>query len=116
MITVAGQKLLCSQLININPLDYPWRTAFFALPVLFFTYYSFQFLHHLDRGVTLAVPKKGFPVIKIFPGKIKLSNKYKLQHYNKPYLTGLFGLLFFSAAEFFLVIMFKALDYTFLIN
>ncbi len=114
MITISGRQLISSEFVNVNPIDNPVRTIFFLLPVLIFTYYSFQLLHHLERGVTLALPKRGFPWLKIFPGKVKIQAKYHLQHFDNPYLTGLLGLIFFAAAEFFLVIMFKLPVYTFL--
>ena len=116
MITIAGQKLIDSHLYNINPLDYPVRTTVFLIPTLIFTWYSLQFIRNLEKGVTLALPKVGIPWLKIFSGKIKKTSQYRLQHYDNPYITGLLGLLFFTAAEFFLVIMFKTLDYTFFIN
>jgi len=116
MITISGQKLIGYHIYNVNPFNYPLRTILFLIPVFIFSWYSLQLLRNLDRGVTLALPKTGFPMFKIFPGKVKKHNQLKLHHYDNSYITGLLGLIFFIAAEFFLVIMFKALDYMFLIN
>mgnify|MGYP001612872199 CR=1 FL=1 len=116
MITISGQRLTGYEIHNINPFDRPLHTILYSIPFIIFTWYSLQFFRNLDRGVTLALPKTGFSLPKVFAGKIKKNSDFRLQHFDNPLLTGILGLIFFAAAEFFLVIMFKALDYTFLIN
>ena len=117
MIVISGQKLIGRELIDISPLDNPLRTAFFALPVIIFTYLSLQFFKNITTGVTLLLPRTGLPWPVIYPGKLPKSKfnpkKYYLSSYDGPLMTAFLGLFLFAAGEFFLVIMFKTFSYTF---
>lgn len=113
MLKISGQYLVDMHLYNAPPWSHPWRTAFFILPIVVFTVYSLQFFRNVNLGVTVALPKKGFPLLLIFPGNLSKSKKYRLAHYDSPILVFLMGLLLFTAAEILIIMLFKEASYTF---
>lgn len=102
------------EFVNISPLEHWPRSIFYIVFGAYFAVLSLKFLKGTNPGVTLVYsPKNPFTSIKIHRGKVKSVPRGFIASYNSPLSTALLGLLLFTAAQLFVVMMFLRVDYFF---